>query len=312
MAAHQVWLDVAPEKVVSQMSIITRLSPALIALFANGPIINNKKLDVLEGRDSYWLNFFTESPHYEYDKNIYGMMEKPFDSLIEYFDHVFASPFFFSDRDEKAFSLADTSITHGEYLHKDSVEAVAFDEAYFTVTPSITDFRWSQNCTFPYARFKFSLRDDVTLPEILSAYDARDENTFLACFNKTHIECRVMSGQPQTDISAGPAFLLGLQQKFDEVDAILSLKSYDFWKSFYKVALKDGLTAKHEGMYMKELLQTLLGLAREGLIARGLHEEKYLEPLIKRIETEENPAQEMLRIWEKGGLDAVFRARDYQ
>ena len=51
---------------------------------------------------------------------------------------------------------------------------------------------------------------------------------------------------------------------------------------------------------LKKLTKEILDLSREGLKERGFGEEKYLNPLYKRLEEGRNPAVKLLQLRENG------------
>lgn len=309
-AANQVWLDVEPASRMRQWNAFQALSPVFYALFSNGPVFNNAPFGVLEGRDVLW-NTMLDSSIVGNDAQYFGMRHKPFATLIEYFDFIMGMPFYFNLRDGKGYKLADPRITCRDFFFAPESEAEWFDGTRFIVQPLKSDFYGLQQRTFPHVRIKYRIRPEISLAEIISAWRERDEARLLQCFERVFLECRNISAQPQNDLSAGPAFLLGLQECIDETETIAKSQPYAFWQGLYREVQLRGLSAEYQKLSVSDLAQELLRIARRGLEMRGCGEEQCLNPLEARIARKENPGQELLKIWRAGGLEAVWWARDF-
>lgn len=137
------------------------------------------------------------------------------------------------------------------------------------------------------------------------------------CCNKSYIKYfnaqRFPKGHHALMIFAGHHVWLDVPHEdlMRQVKALFDQNPYTFWKQFYDITLKDGLNAVNKGVHAAELCTKLLTLSKEGLRRRGYREEQYLAPLWKRVEKEENPAQELIQIWEDGGLQKIWEVRDF-
>lgn len=305
MAAHQIWLDIPKNNAVRQLRIFNRLTPYLTALFASGAVFNGSDLGVLEGREKLWSEMLIHVPGLE---DIYGMYRVEPETLFDYFDFILDHQFFFSYRHNGiAFKLKDSSLTYRDFLHSDSSDALYGSGGEFVAKPEIGDFFQLQHATYPSVRLKFFIKETATLHDILHAYSDRDEPAFLDCFSKFCAEVRAISAQSEHELSAGPALLLGLQQKIDELEEILS-GSYEAHQERLVLAAERGLSDGN----LLQIIGRLYEAAEAGLRERGRGEEKYLEPLKKRMSSKKNPAQEELDLWRAGGLAAIYDARDFQ
>ncbi len=309
-AANQVWLDVAHQDVMRQWNVLQALSPVFYALFSNSPLFNNKPIGVLEGRDILWETMLGSSVVGN-DSQYFGMTPTPFSTLIEYFDFILLMPFYFDVRGGMGYKLVNPRTTYREFFLAPESEAEFFDGTRFMVRPEKSDFWGLQQRTFPHVRIKYRIKEEVTIDKIINALSARDEERLFACFEQCFLECRAIAAQPQKDISAGPAFLLGLQENILAVETIVQRRPYKFWVDLYTVVQQKGLEAEQEDVHVAELAKNLLEIATEGLRKRGFGEERYLQPLWQRVERKRNPSQELVNIWQQGGLAAVWKARDF-
>ena len=302
-----VWLDLPKNEIIRHLSIFNRLHPFFVALFANGPVFDQKELGVLEGRNALWIRELKTST-IPYDFNIYGMYTAEYKTIFDYFDFLLDDPLYFSTRGDVAFSLKDKKKTNREHLFSKESTALWGHGGEFSAKPELIDFFWLQNATFPHTRLKFFFRDGVMLEEILTAIKNKDEPAFLKCFKKFCFEIRTASAQKKEELSTAPALYLGLQSNLEKAEKFANKFSYDELLSLYEKAEKKGL---QDDPKILEGAKELLSIAREGLEKRGEGEEKYLAPLLERIKTGKNPADELLEIWRKDGLAGIWEARDF-
>ena len=80
---------------------------------------------------------------------------------------------------------------------------------------------------------------------------------YLIVLRKFFLEIRSISAQPLSDISAGPAFLLGIQNNFEEAKKILDEKTYDFWRLIYDAVQKTGLKTVFENASVTDLANVI-------------------------------------------------------
>lgn len=309
-AANQVWLDVSHEELMKQWQIFMRLSPIIYALFANGPILNNEKLEVLEGRDVCW-DIMMKSSVVGSDERFFGLTPKLFDNLIDYFDFILSMPFFFETREDKGYKMKDNNISYRDFFLGSQFEAEFFDGKEFIVKPEKSDFLGLQQKTFPHVRIKYKIKEEASLEEIIQSIISRDGKALLKCLEQVFLEVRSISAQPLDDVSAGPAFVLGIQENILEAEKLLNQKQYSFWCGFYGEVQKSGLDAVYEDVVVSDLAKEFLKIAKDGLVRRGFGEENYLSTLEERINKKQNPSQELLGVWGKDGLEGIFKSRDF-
>lgn len=309
------WLDLPNDDIIRHLSVFNRLNPFFVALFANGPLFNEKPVGALEGRNVLWMKELHTST-IPYDSNIYGMYPNEYGSIFDYLDFVLDMPFYFGHRGGNhhggiSFRLADSAVTLREFVYSKGTPAQWGHGGEFMAEPTLDDFAVLQNFTFLHARLKFFYRNDVKLPEVLDALKKRSESAFLKCFRKFCVEIRTASSPTKQELSTAPALYLGIQNNLEKTAALVGTYSYDFLGRLYNEAEKKGLGTKLDGVNIAEVCRELIAVAEEGLKQRGFGEEKYLEPLKACVAKRKNPAQELLKIWKKDGLAGIWKARDF-
>lgn len=306
IASHHVWLDVNHEQLLRQWQFFNRLTPILIALFANGPIFNQQKLDVLDGRDTLWHNMLDTST-IQNDSQYFAMPKVEFATLCDYFEFMLSMPFYYTLRDGKGISLVDKQITYKQFFVSKEMRAMYFDNTPVVLSPTIDDFFRIQQITFPHARIKYKMKPHCEVGDVISALTKKEDGRLLKCFDRVFLECRAIGAQPEADISAGPAFLLGVQTHFEQARQILNVFHYDDLLNLYSNALHAGLANQN----LCETAHCLLECADAGLRQRGYGEEIFLQPLFHRVQKQANPASEIVQMWQQNRAEAVYKNRDF-
>ncbi len=310
VAANHIWLDLPKNDIARHLWTFNRLSPLIYALCANGPFFGNKKSGTLDARDELWRGGFAKStiPH---DNSIFGYYQKEYEMIFDYFDFLMESPPYFLFRNGAGFKVQNSATTMHDVIYSESTPATWGKGGDFVATPSLEDVFELQHTTFPHARLKFFLREGLSVEEFKSAYDSRNEKKFLDCFAKFCLEVRSVCAQKKEELSSAPAFVLGVQEHIEKAHELVSTQPYGFWNELHAKVLKDGLQAEHGGVSVVDLARRVLEIAEEGLKKRGKGEEQFLGPIRERIEKKQNPAQELLSVWEKEGMEGVYKTRDF-
>lgn len=310
-----IWLDLPKDDIAQHLSVFNRLNPFFVALFANGPLFDQKPIGALEGRNVLWMKELRTSK-IPFDFTIYGMYPKEIRSVFDYFDFVMEMPFYFGHRGGNhhggiSFRLKDPKVTFRDFLYSKGMPAVWGHGGEFIAQPTLDDFGVMQNSTFHHARLKFFWRDDTTISEVMDAYKKKDEQALLKCFRKFCVEIRTASSPVKSELSTAPALYLGLYGNLAKAETLANAYPYELLVRLYDEAEKKGLEAEVDGISIADVCMKAVAISEEGLRNRGFGEETYLEPLKERVARKENPAQELLAIWNKDGLAGVWNVRDF-
>lgn len=269
-SASQVQLDVDYDDLLVTIEAFSKLEPVKALLFSNSVLLGEHE-ELLCCRDAFWEN----STHGINPHNI-GMFECEFESIEDLMAYIQSTSIYCVERDEKYINFPPINIM--EYFKKDFVTGEYFDGREYKeidVIPRIEDIDYLRT-------FKF---EDLT-------------------FRGT-IEFRSVCCQPIKDSMLVAAFHLGLikqAHKLKEIfdhDYVIYHHGYtatELRKMFVRSDIPDFVNLDE----LYELAKKVVDLSREGLVKRGLGEEKYLEPLYERISSRTNPAKRMLKLLEGG------------
>jgi gamma-glutamylcysteine synthetase len=297
IAGDHIWLDVEKDRMLRTMDVFNRLSGILIALFGDSPVIEEKVQPNIEQR----------SPLPERGVKCgftFGVPQRPYTTFCQYLKLILGSRFYFLiDDDSTCYYLKDPKLTYLDYFEgRNRIERV--DCTSVERVPKIEDVEDLLRRNFVDMRPKFRFKKGIRLQDFLDAVKRDDDAAVLGMFEKAFLEIRVVPCQRLAEKSVAPAFVLGLQENLDAIEAYLGRKDYSFWVDLKSHAIKDGLA----GSDMRRIASDLAALSREGLVRRKKGEERFLEKLFRRIEKGENVGQENLGIFKKEGVRKLVEA----
>ncbi len=123
------------------------------------------------------------------------------------------------------------------------------------------------------------------------------------------IEIRPACQQPFREHMAAATLGVGLVEAGAEIQAWINQQlGEDAWKvmqEYHHQAISNGLAAVEP---FQGFLKGILDRMEDGLKRRGFGEETFLNPLYRRLEKQENPAQEARRIYRTQGMDALLKS----
>ncbi len=278
IAAEQTNINLrSKEEAARVFNALSATVPIQTALFANSPIWSGKvhpKYKVI--RAIFWRG--------KYDPWRVGMPPRPFRNLEDYFRHIWSLETFLVKRGDDKYYEVLKKPQFMFYLEYGGKGKLVGDK-----NAKIVNLKPE--------------RSDIDLHNTFVWWDNRLKTT-----TKTvYIENRDCATQPPKEEMTVFAFHLGIVENVAKVEKILSKYHYSDLRNARYEALTKALKAKIGDEPITDLAQKLVEAAREGLKKRGMGEEKFLIPLFERIKAKESPADKMIKIYKKGGIEAVIR-----
>ena len=269
-SASQVQLDVSREKLPEVIRTFNTLEPIKGLLCANSVLLGEDE-DLLCCRDMLWENSTHGiNPH---NVGMYDCDIRTEDDLLHY---ISTASIYCAEREGHYLCFPPVNILDyftlgsltGEYAENGKLHRMTFQ-------PRPEDIAYLRT-------FKF---EDLT-------------------FRGT-IEFRSACCQPVSDVMTVAAFHLGLQNKTEQLGALLANDAALYHHGYNAAELRRQLIRRDLPSYIDTdalyaLAQSVLDLCREGLQERGEGEEQYLEPLYDRVRRRTNPAKEMLNRLQNG------------
>lgn len=269
-SASQVQLDVEYDKLPVTLNTFSKLEPIKAILFSNSILLDENE-DVLCCRDMFWEN----STHGINPHNI-GMYNCEFTNIDDILSYIQTTSIYCVERNNRYINFTPTKID--DYFKKISITGEYFDNGKYKkieITPNINDLNYLRT-------FKF---EDLT-------------------FRGT-IEFRSVCCQPIKDSLCVAAFHLGLMNKIVELSQFIENDHVLYHHGYTADELRKMLVCRNLPEFINEdklydLIKQIIDLAYEGLLQRGLQEEKLLQPLYERVNLRTNPAKKMLDLKNNG------------
>ena len=114
------------------------------------------------------------------------------------------------------------------------------------------------------------------------------------------VEFRSICTQPIRDSMSVAAFHVGLKDKLDELEEIVSNDDVIYHRGYTAGALRKLLIPEKLPEFINrddlcKLTENIVDLASEGLCERGIGEEIFLKPLYERIKNHSNPGKKIIQ-----------------
>jgi gamma-glutamylcysteine synthetase len=273
-AAHQVHIDLDLEESVKAVNVLNGFAGAQIALTANSNIWRNGVADRAQCLGELFWDWWLGD-----ERDRAGVPERRFDSLDDYADCIGGYSPVFVRRHDRVIGVPGYE-TFKEYYRGEGMKAgIDADGCRVNITP---------------------MKEDISLHNTFFWHDARISRYFT-------VENRLNDQQPYGEMIVVPALTLGLIENLDEAHEYVSQFDWGTIRAMRDNAIHNGLDASVDGTAAIDQAKEMLMIAERGLARRGSGEQKYLEPLRRRIEQKRNPASEAAELFRREGLEQFIR-----
>ena len=265
-SASQVQLDVYRDDLVKTINVFSKIEPIKALLFSNSVLIDENK-HVTCFRDALWeYSTHGVNPH-----NI-GMYDVDFKDLNDLQSYLESLNIYCVMRDGAYINFQSMNVL--DYFSKDYVCGEIYSNGEYRkmeVKPLINDIKYLR----PFKFINLTFRGTV--------------------------EFRSVCTQPIKDSMSVAAFHLGLKDKLDELDELISNDEVIYHKGYTaselrKLLIQDELPAFIDRDGLCKLSKDIVDLASVGLEERGIGEEIFLKPLYGRIRNHVNPGKNIITL----------------
>ena len=264
-SASQVQLDVHYDDLVKTINAFTKIEPIKALLFSNSVLMDENK-HVTCYRDALW-EYSTHgiNPH-----NI-GMYDVDFESVDDILNYLETLNIYCVMRNGAYINFETMNVM--DYFKKDCITGEIYNNDGYekiTIAPEIDDIDYLRAFKFINLTFRGTL------------------------------EFRSVCTQPISDTMSVAAFHLGLKDKIDELDNLISADRVIYHKGYTaselrKLLIQDELPTFINKKELCGLTNNILNIAKEGLTERGLGEEVFLKPLYNRVKNHTNPGKDAIK-----------------
>lgn len=264
-SASQVQLDIHHDDLVKTINTFTKIEPIKAILFSNSVLMDENK-HVTCFRDALW-EYSTHgiNPH-----NI-GMYDVDFESIDDILNYLETLNIYCVMRDGAYINFESMNLM--EYFRKETVTGEIFNKNEYReieIKPNINDIDYLRAFKFINLTFRGTL------------------------------EFRSVCTQPISETMTVAAFHLGLKNKLDELNRLITNDNVIYHKGYTanelrKMLIQDDIPSFINKKDLCKLTNNILDIAKEGLEERGIGEEKFLNPLYKRVKNHSNPGKDMIK-----------------
>lgn len=279
-SASQVQLDVHHDDLVKTINAFSKIEPIKALLFSNSVLMDENK-HVTCYRDALW-EYSTHgiNPH-----NI-GMYNVDFESIDDILNYLETLNIYCVMRNGAYINFETMNVI--DYFKKDHVTGEIFNNDGYekiTISPEIDDIDYLRAFKFINLTFRGTL------------------------------EFRSVCTQPISDTMSVAAFHLGLKDKIDELDELISDDRVIYHKGYTaselrKLLIQDEIPSFINKKELCSLTNNILNIAKEGLAEREFGEEIFLKPLYRRVKNHSNPGKEVIKLL-NNGTDIEKVIKDY-
>ena len=268
-SASQVQLDVSKEKLVQTINVFSKIEPVKALLFSNSVLIDNYN-QFFCFRDILWeYSTHGVNPH-----NI-GMYDVELTDINDLQAYLESLNMYCVVRDGSYINFPSVNLL--EYFRQESITGEKYCNGKYkkvNIKPEIEDINYLR----PFKFINLTFRGTV--------------------------EFRSVCTQPISESMSVAAFHLGLKDKLDELDEIITEDDSLYHKGYTAGELRKLLIQSKIPPFIDKnevcrLSKSIVDLASTGLKERGLGEEVFLNPLYERIKKQTNPAREMINLFNK-------------
>ena len=270
-SASQVQLDVHRDDLVKTINVFSKIEPIKALLFSNSVLIDeNKHLACF--RDALWeYSTHGVNPH-----NI-GMYDVDFKDLNDLQAYLESLNIYCVMRDGAYINF--TSMNLLDYFARDYVRGEIYCGGKYReidIKPCISDIKYLRAFKFINLTFRGT------------------------------VEFRSVCTQPIRDSMSVAAFHLGLKDRLDELDKLITDDDVIYHKGYTagelrKLLIQDEIPPFLDKEGLCSLTRDIVDLASEGLSQRGMGEEIFLNPLYERIKNHTNPGKDLINLMNNGG-----------
>jgi len=261
-ASSQVHVDVSVADAAPVAGALNRTAALRIALLANSPWSARLPGTGQARRELFWDRAYPNRPRR------WGIMPAS-ETLGEHARRLADTDAFLASRDGRVLRIEEPVSWAGLLGSGRSVTAWDVDGAAHQLRPRVTDPLEHLGAIWSCARLS---------PEYGT------------------VEDRVACAQPPGEQIANAALVLGLVEGAGELRELADAVPLRSWVEARVDACRRGLPAQVGTVPVAALAERMLAIAERGLSARGLAEDRFLDPLRSRLAQRENPATRLLAV----------------
>ncbi|WP_407392340.1 hypothetical protein [Methanobrevibacter sp.] len=263
-SASQVQIDVHKDNLIKTINVFSKIEPIKALLFSNSVLVDENKHRTCF-RDALWeYSTHGVNPH-----NI-GMYNVDFKDINDLQAYLESLNIYCVMRDGAYINFESMNLL--DYFSRDSVTGEIYNNGEYReidIQPAISDITYLR----PFKFINLTFRGTV--------------------------EFRSVCTQPIADSMSVAAFHVGLKDKLEELEDLMTNDTVIYHKGYTagelrKQLVKDEIPSFINKNDLCRLTKEIVDISKEGLKDRGIGEEVFLNPLYERIRNHTNPGKNMI------------------
>lgn len=316
IAAIQEVIDVPVKIAPLVLSVMHRLGGVFLFLCRNDPDLRGSCNRLLSVRPKAWREQFASTGYFAGDQLKIGLPPQEVNTWQAYLHLLWdANPMFILGSKSGGFEYVPEHPTFGTFISlpmgQEWTGRRLSTKEDVSITPHMSHVEQTDWNYMGFARLRLFWKGGTSINEVVKSYhgDELALDEFMSSrLEKVLLENRISACSPPGEEMCSLALIVGLIENFDAVKQFADARSYEFWLDFARQAEGLPLSAGNED----HILSDVVSLSRAGLLKRGIGEEMYLEPIVRRLKDEKSPSERMLDLYDNGGIEAVVENLLYQ
>lgn len=273
-AASHLHVSVAPEEAIRMVNVLNGFAGAQLALTADSPVWQGRADKnfkcVAEKFWDWWIP----------EEGRVGVPVKAFTDTRDYVETVAGFRPVYVTREGRAYSLCNYD-SFADYFRQERAVGIDPEGNEAEIVPQ---------------------REDLDLHGSCYWFNARVSRYYT-------VENRTCDQQPPGELLTVAALTLGLAEAVDEAWEEVRAHDWALLRQSRDAACRQALAASADGLALRDWAGRLLELAETGLRRRGKGEEAWLEAPRRRLAQGCAPADDALKTFRQGGVDALLASR---
>jgi len=308
ITAHQTGVSIRADEVVDVINTLQALSGAVTCLTANSPIFEERVTPWKEIRLTNWRLFATSFTSEEELRVFPEMRKEPFKSIADYFNYIWAGKMVLPVMREGQWVKTQEELSFKEYFSGKKWVARDLLGNETILVPSVGDINLAGICAWHDAKPHLTFANDKTsVEEFIQSLDNDNLEEYVnGKLVNCYVEYRIAATSPQGDELALPALTLGMINNLEDAKNLVNKYSWEDWRTLRNTSYITAMESKISEKSVIPVLEEMVSIAESGLKKRNFGEEKYLEPMKKRISERKCPADKCIEVFKKGGMESFL------
>lgn len=322
IAAMQEVIDVPVEKAVQAYAVMNRLTGLMHFLFRNDPeyAAAGTGSPLLSVRPRAWREQMPGSGPFADDRFKVGMAHEEVRTWHQYFKQLWGTRMFFLGTKAGDPVFVPAHPTFEQFLFQTpsrgwETRNIRTGETG-SLLPNMAHVAQTDWTYMGSARLRLFWKEETRLSELMDAYrdDAAFDGFLRHHLKKVLLENRSSASPPPGSEMCSLAFVTGVVENLDAVDAAASRDLYGWWKRIASAAETQPLWTVDvdQSRHIADIARRYVQLASEGLERRGRGEDSYLDPVRHLLEVSRKSHSEThLDMWRQDGLPGLLQTLRY-